>query len=1028
MKSVRVLKNEAPWPPKLYSLNLLTLKFIFDKMSSPIFIIERVMAYIKPKFNYLFNRNIISGFLVLVSIILSLSAFAPKAFALNLDFASWRILKSPHFKIYYHNTNDGFARAASAIAESAAADIAQTLNMKKIPSDIPLILYDAGDSPFGFTNILQNKIWVSIALPDSTELSDKIWIESIIRHELTHYLMGVKLDRVVKLGTGRLIGWGVTPMWFIEGVAQLEESGWNAVKDSAVRTAVLSNKFLNLSDLQIFYFFNYQGRRLGYHIGNSMVDYMVERFGPRVISDILENLSYFKLNSFNYSFKKVTKISLNQFFKEWQIHSLDKYKKQVEGKKSIKDYSQSIGFYSGLNISPSFNCEGRNLFLLSNKGRDARRLSLFSIDIPTGGNKKLIDNLEDNYFLDKNSEFILFCRKSRDKYDNLVSDIFRYDVKTRAIKRITRWLKAANPVYDYDDKTILCIRQQAGATNLCRIDFNGNIREKIASPGYNCAIYDIQVPRGAVNPSGADKFEKIMFLNYFKDGRFSIAYLNYDKKSPDYAKIVPITFFDGIVVKPRVYKQKDGSYKVFFIKDRGGIFNICYMQLKNDTKGFIISESKQLTDFSESVLDYDYCPEFNRFAVVTQTYYGSDITLIEAGKSYIEPGNEKIEFADGKNKSVIAPTSALPLSSASSSTSLPSPLSSSSLTSASSSSSSAAAAPSSNSAVIEPYKNNLKLDYLIPMVGSQTSKSLYGFQGRVSDAINRHVIDYQLLTGSSKYRNLNASYIYRGFKPSLGVSVYDIVRDLRPGVLENVRGADLFVNYKIFDSIATLDIFDRRISANSISPRLALTRPQLFNGEYKDRGYFLKLLNYSAENTVDADIHPINAHAVSIYHQNSSPKFNSFYNYRVSKIDASKWMMLGDRLKNTIKLRTIIGSSSGDYDFQIGGHNDLRGYSTRPIIGKKVNLYSFEYSHSYIDRPLQLKILSINKVYPALFYDIAAVGDNFKGARWHKSAGIELKTRLLIFRKTPLVGKTGVAFRLGEGNEKEFYTAFDLKF
>lgn len=990
-------------------------------MGSLIFIIERVMAYLKSKFNHSFKLNIIGGFLFIIPIILSFSIFSSCAFALNLDFASWRVLKSPHFNVYYHNTNDGFARSAAAIAESAAADISRTFNMKKIPSGIPLILYDAGDAPFGFTNILQNKIWVSIALPDSTELSDKIWIESIIRHELTHYLMGVKLDRVVKLGTGRLVGWGVTPMWFIEGVAQHEESGWNAVKDSAVRTAVLSNKFLNLSDLQIFYFFNYQGRRLGYHIGNSMVDYMVERFGQRVISDILENLSYFKLNSFNYSFKKVTKISLNQFFKEWQSHSLAKYKKQVEGKKSIKDYSRSIGFYSGLNISPSFNCDGSNLFLLSNKGRDARRLSLFSIDIPTGGNKKLIDNLEDNYFLDKNSEFILFCRKSRDKYDNLVSDIFRYDVKTRAIKRITRWLKAANPVYDYDDKTILCIRQEAGATNLCRIDFNGNIREKIASPGYNCAIYDIQVPHGYKNSAAADKSEKIMFLNYFKDGRFSIAYLNYDKKSPDYAKISPLTFFDGIVIKPRVYKEKDGSYKVFFIKDREGIFNICYMRLEKGRKGFIVSDMKQLTDFSESVLDYDYCPAFNRFAVVTQTYYGSDITLIESGKKYIEAENEKIESAAGAEKiaSASRPASSVkPKSSLSPSSSI-APLSRPS---------SLPQAADPESALIKPYKNDLKLDYLIPMAGSQTSKSLYGFQGRVSDAINRHVIDYQMLAGSSKYRNLNASYIYRGFKPSLGVSVYDIVRDLRPGVLENIRGADLFVNYKLFDSVATIDIFDRRISANSISPRLALTRPQLFNGEYKDRGYFLKLLNYSAENTVDADIHPINAHAVSIYHQNSTPRFNSFYNYKVSKIDASKWMMIDGRLKNTVKLRTIIGVSSGDYDFQIGGHNDLRGYSTRPVIGKKVNLYSFEYSHRNIDRPLQLKILSINKVYPALFYDIAAVGDNLKGAKWHRSAGLELKTRLLIFRKTPLVGKTGVAFRLGEGSEKEFYTAFDLKF
>ncbi|HBC75346.1 MAG: hypothetical protein A2008_02280 [Candidatus Wallbacteria bacterium GWC2_49_35] len=977
------------------------------------------MAYIKKDCFILSFQGVcgvlsLAVFTVLISLI-----FAVPASALNLDFASWRILSSAHFNIYYHNNNDGFARAAAAIAESSAVEISRTLNLKTIPKNIPLILYDAGDTPFGFTNVLKNKMWVSIALPDPAELSDKIWIESIIRHELTHYLMGAKLDKFIKLGTGRLIGWGVTPMWFIEGVAQREESGWNAVKDSAVRTAILSDKFLNLSDLQIFYFFNYQGRRLGYHIGNSMVVYMAERFGPDVISKILENTSYFKLNSFNQAFKKVTGLSLNQFFEEWHIRSLEKYKKQVEGKKSITDYARPLDFHGGLNISPAFGRDGKNLFLLSNKGRDVRRLSLFSINVETKKTSKLIDNLEDNYFLDRGSEFILFCRKSRNKFDNLVSDIFRYDIKSGAVKRVTRWLKAASPVYDYDSKTIFCVQQEAGATNLCRIDFDGNLRERVTDLGYNCAIYDIQIPFSQ-RPDPDKKNEKIMFLNYFKDGRFSVASLNYDKKSTDYGKIIPVTSSDSMIIKPRVFIQKDGSYKVFFIRDRGGIFNICSVTLERRNGGFDISSRENLTDFRESVIDYDFCPSYGRLAVVTQTHYGSDITLLDAGKKYA--GDKELVSGPGDADDIACEKTA-ERGKLETGETVPSHLKgSASGTSAIKSSS------SQHKYKIIPYKNNLKMEYLIPMAGSQSSKSLFGAQGRFADAIDRHIIDYQLLAGSSKYRNLTASYIYRGFKPTLGAAVYDLVRDLRPGVLENLRGADLFLNYKLFDTLVIFDLFAREISANSISPRLVLSKPELLNGENKDRGYFIKLLNYSAENSIDADIHPLNAHSVMLYHQNSTAKFNSFYRYKMSKLDVSKWMMLSGRLKNTIKARVMLATSSGDYDFQLGGHNDLRGYSTRPIIGRKAQLYSLEYSHLPINQPLQFKILSVNKVYPALFYDIATTYDDYSRAAWHKSAGVELKTRLLIFRKTPLAGKVGVAWRLGEGHEKEFYTAFDLKF
>jgi len=248
-------------------------------------------------------------------------AFIPgTASALNPMDIYWRILKTPNFEIYFHNRDDAFAKSAGKIAEKAFAEIGKDLKIGKLDRRIPLVLHDFSDASYGFTNILQNKVWVSIAQPEDTEQSDRTWIESVIRHELTHYLMGTKFDKKLKLGTGRIFGWGILPMWFIEGVAQREESSWNAVKDSAVRTALLSKKFFDLKELQIFYFFNYHGRRLGYHIGNSIVNFMAKKFGPECIPDILANaggvtVSYFEMVQDKYSF----------FWEEERVHErLDK--------------------------------------------------------------------------------------------------------------------------------------------------------------------------------------------------------------------------------------------------------------------------------------------------------------------------------------------------------------------------------------------------------------------------------------------------------------------------------------------------------------------------------------------------------------------------------------------------------------------------------------------------------------------------------------------------------------------------------
>jgi len=981
----------------------------------------------------LINKTI--NVLLLAVILILLPALVKNASALNESTAAWRILTTGNFEIYYHNKDDGFAREAGRIAEAALVEISAELNVKSISGRIPVVLYDFSDAPYGFTNILQNKMFVSIAQPEAAELSDKTWIESIIRHELTHYVMGTKFDNKIKFGTGRILGWGLLPMWFIEGVAQREESSWNAIKDSAIRTALLSQTFLNLQELQVFYFFNYHGRRLGYHIGNSIVNFMVEKFGKDTVPRIIENTNY-SINGFNRAVKKVTGKSMGEIFTMWQNENGKKYQKQVEGKKSIDELQKPMTSFPGLNVSPQFDCAGTNMYFLSNRGRDARRLSLFCEDMKTGHTQQLIENIEDNYFLDEANQAIYFSRKIFDRYDNLKSDIFKYDIKSREVTRLTKWLKMQNPVFDRRDGNIYGIVNGSGTTNVCKIGHDGKIIEHLTDIKYDSAIYELHMPAGREAYAGAAdanagksnsaqnavKDRNLLFLNYFKNGKFSIAYLDCDKKAKNYGKITPLTFFDEMILKPSAFVEADGSYRVFFIKDENGIFNIYSLKLKVKNGDFAVSEYIKLTDLRESVIDFDYCPKFKRLAVVTQTAGGSKITILDSEKIYCIESNggtcsreftaaakeETLEIMfSGGGKTVAENGAAVKL------------LKPSSLNEA--------GTKDTAKGEIHGYKNNMKLEYAIPMMGSQSSKSLYGIQGRMADPINRHIFDFQALTGG-KYRNLSASYMYRGFAPTLGILTYDIVRDLRQGVRENLKGTDAFANFKIFDSNLTATVFDREISANSISPLLEIRVPALMNASRKDRGYSLKFIQYRPENTVDADIHPINAHYFMAFHQNSSARFNSFFQYRINRFDASKWMLLSERLKNTVRVRAYGGQAFGDYDFQIGGYNDLRGYSSATLVGKKMFGYSLEYSHSGISEPVKLKIFNINRIYPAVFYDAAAAYNDGANKRWFRSGGIELKARLLLFKKTPILGKIGVAKRLDFDKGKEFYSAFELKF
>lgn len=959
------------------------------------------------------------------------------AAALNQTDIKWRILKTPNFEIYFHNRDDEFARSAGVIAENALRSIGRDLNIGKLHGRIPLVMHDFSDSSYGFTNILQNKVWVSIAQPEAAEQSDRTWIESVIRHELTHYLMGTKFDRKLKLGTGRIIGWGILPMWFIEGVAQREESSWNAIKDSAVRTALLSRRFFDLKELQIFYFFNYHGRRLGYHIGNSLVNFIAEKFGPESIPAIIGNVN-FSINGFNRAVRKVTKKSMGEIFQMWQEEKTRAYEARVGGKKSVNDMAKPWTDHNGMNISPDFAAGG--VYYLSNRGRDARRFSICRFDEKTGARELLVENAEDYYHVTAGGEKIYFCRKTRDPHDYVLSDVFVYDAAHKVVDRVTRWKRVENPVFCEATGDLFAVVNEAGTTNICRIDEKGDIAGKLTEFRHDSAVYDLQTAKGATG-------ECELFFNYFHAGRFSVASIVCDQKSPDYKKVTIIATSDAMILHPRVVALGDKNYRAYVVREDDGLLNVHSFDFT--TAGSVrTSECVPVTDFRESVLDFDVDAASKKLVVVTPTASGSQITLLDSfpavAKADCAPDaaagrTSEVAAAKPARAKFVSPLFTFEKFKEDKAGAKPVALADPDIRAFPAAAEDAKKGPAglkapevlaaeANGFKISEYRSRPRLEYMIPMAGSQSSKSLYGAQGRVADPTNRHTADFQALVGTGRYRSINGTYTYRGFKPTIGLTAYDMVRDLRPGVLENVKGVDLFASYRAFDSSVTASVFDRRISANSISPLLELRNPALSTGERSDRGYSLRLVNSEADNTVDSDIHPVNAHYLLVYHQNSTGSMDSFFKYKINRIDFTKWILLDEKKNTTLKLRVAGGVASGDYDFQVGGYGDLRGYGTTTQIGKYMQLYSVEYSHKPIIEPVRLRMLSVNKVYPAVFFDIGTVYFDGAPKTWYRSAGVELRARLLLFRKTPIVGRIGVAERLTGRRFHETYTAFELRF
>ncbi len=157
------------------------------------------------------------------------SGGAQTRYASHLRF---RVLKTPHFTIYYHQGEDGMARRLAGIAETTREEVARLVRLDA-PSHTHVVLVDQTDISNGWSTPLPyNTIEIAaIPAPPASLLGNSSdWLRLVFVHEYAHI---VHLDRVA--GWMRALRWTLgrspasfpnlfLPQWHIEGFATYAES------------------------------------------------------------------------------------------------------------------------------------------------------------------------------------------------------------------------------------------------------------------------------------------------------------------------------------------------------------------------------------------------------------------------------------------------------------------------------------------------------------------------------------------------------------------------------------------------------------------------------------------------------------------------------------------------------------------------------------------------------------------------------------------------------------------------------------
>src|SRR2546427_13188731 len=226
----------------------------------------------------------------------------------------FKVLKMPHFDVYYYDSEREAAEQASRMAERWYARLSRIMN-HELGGRQPLILYashpdfeqtnaiqgELGEGTGGVTEVLKRRI----VLPLGGSLSET---DHVIGHELVH---AFQYD-ITGQGLGvnfRLPGAARLPLWFIEGMAEYLSIGPVDPNTAMwLRDAAEHHKLPSMRQL-------YDPRYFPYRYGQAFWAFLAGRYGESIVGDVLRTAG--RTGDAELTLAQVTGVKADSLVKEW---------------------------------------------------------------------------------------------------------------------------------------------------------------------------------------------------------------------------------------------------------------------------------------------------------------------------------------------------------------------------------------------------------------------------------------------------------------------------------------------------------------------------------------------------------------------------------------------------------------------------------------------------------------------------------------------------------------------------------------
>ncbi|MCK4550224.1 MAG: PD40 domain-containing protein, partial [Candidatus Krumholzibacteria bacterium] len=284
----------------------------------------------------------------------------------------WKVLKTPHFDVHFHEGYRDLAARTAVILEYGYGKLSNDFD-HDIGWRIPVILY-ASHSYFQQTNITWGLLPEGVqafAEPTRKRMvlhfggSNADFAHTAI-HELVHmFQFDIIYGSLLRsaFAQGALFN---IPLWFAEGGAEYYSvGGMDATARMFMRDATVFD--------YLPYDLNYAGGYMNYKAGQSAINYINETYGPGKVVEIMDQLRYRR--SLESALKSTLGITTSELSKAWKKELRRKYWPNYADKMEPEHYGRRltdhVKEHSYQNTKPEFSPDGEYIIFYSDrKGLD----------------------------------------------------------------------------------------------------------------------------------------------------------------------------------------------------------------------------------------------------------------------------------------------------------------------------------------------------------------------------------------------------------------------------------------------------------------------------------------------------------------------------------------------------------------------------------------------------------------------------------------------------------------------------------